>query len=81
MHRLGGRIQIIISIQKNDKFLLKFVVFYSSRRLGMESRGSVYVIAVGVCHPQRGVLRLDYIPSSTDSIQRFALISYTLWRD
>ena len=32
---------------KNDKFLPKVVVFYSSRRLGMESRVCVYGITEG----------------------------------
>ena len=48
--------------QKNDKIRQNFVVFYSSRRLGMESRVSVYGIAVGVWHHQRCIfLRLDSI--------------------
>ena len=34
-------------LQKNDKFLSKFVVFYSSRRLGMKSRVRVYAITAG----------------------------------
>ena len=55
-------LQVPSSAPKNDKFLLKFVVFYSSRRLGMESRVSVYGIAVGVWHHQRCIfLRLDSI--------------------
>ena len=55
-------VQIPSSAPKNDKFRQKFVVFYSSRRLGMESRVSVYDIAVGVWHHQRCIfLRLDSI--------------------
>ena len=47
---------------KIDKFRQKFVVFYSSRRLGMESRVIVYGIAVGVWHHQMCIfLRLDSI--------------------
>ena len=58
----GQRFESVRVGQKNDKFRQKFVVFYSSRRLGMESRVSVYGIAVGVWHHQRCIfLRLDSI--------------------
>ena len=59
--------------------------FYPSRRLGMESRVSVYGIAVGAWHHRRCIF-CGLIPYrlATDSIQCFALISYTpfawLWR-
>ena len=59
--------------------------FYSSRRLGMESRVSVYGIAVGAWHHRRCIF-CGLIPYrlATDSIQCFALIPYTphgvMWR-
>ena len=58
----GRRFESFRVGQKNDKFRQKFVVFYPSRRLGMESRVSVYGIAVGVWHHQRCIfLRLNSI--------------------
>jgi len=51
---------------------------YPSRRLGMESRVSVYGIAVGAWHHRRCIF-CGSIPYrlATDSIQCFALIPYT----
>ena len=53
-------------------------IFYSSRRLGMESRVSVYGIAVGAWNHRRCIF-CGLIPYriTTDSIQCFALIPYT----
>ena len=57
-----GANQVLLPAPKNGKFRQKFAVFYSSRRLGMESRVSVHGIAVGVWHHQRCIfLRLDSI--------------------
>ena len=53
-------------------------IFYPSRRLGMESRVSVYGIAQGAWHHRRCIF-CGLIPYrlATDSIQCFALIPYT----
>jgi len=48
-----GANQVLSPAPKNGKFRQKIAVFYSSRRLGMESRVSVHGIAVGVWHHQR----------------------------
>ena len=68
---------------KNEAFASFF--FYPSRRLGISSRVSVYIIAVGVYHHRRCILlRLDDIqnfvlmicnPFGIDDIQGFALIT------
>ena len=59
-----------VRVTKKFRSLLRTEFFYPSRRLGISSRDSVYIIAAGVYHHAKRVcLRLD-------EIQHFVLMIY-----